>query len=262
MRKILAAALYLVVVLPCALQAGPLIIATSIISGCSGNVASLTVTLNPTTYGFYGDNLYYHFDPPSAGALAGVLGNPAEVQIPPTLVAGSSHTLLITTSAASTGGSTSQNYPITVPACGSTANSKGMTWKLLATNSPTGTISVGCGNSCGALHGDTPCTTALPLLCIKKAGAGFPLPRPASVSPSNQYNLWSGGIVGTTSPIVPPTTLIGADAQCAGAFGAGWRVAEFHDAWGWGFQAYGGLGNPAARFWVHINDQSGATCWY
>lgn len=260
MRKILAAALYLSLVLPCAVQAGPLIIATSLIPGCSGNVASLSVTLNPTTYGFYGDNLYYHFDPPSAGTLAGVLGNPAEVQIPSTFAAGSSHTLLITTSAASTGGSTSQNYTITMPACGSTSNSKGMTWKLQATNTTTGTISVGCAG-CGPQHGDTPCTTALPLLCIKKAGAGFPLPRPAGVSGANQNNLWSGGVVGTTGATVPPATLAAADAQCASVFGAGWRVAEFHDGWGWGFQAYGGVGSPASRFWVHINDQPGGTCW-
>jgi hypothetical protein len=262
MRKILTAAVCLLAALPCAVQAAPLIIATSIIPMCNGNVANLTVTLDSTTYAFYGDSLYYHFDPPSAGTLAGLLGNPAEVQLPLTFAAGSSHTLLITTSAASTGGSTSQSYPITMPACGSTANSKGMTWKLTATNVPTGTISVGCGNTCDAIHGDTPCTTALPLLCIRKAGTGFPLPRPASVSPSNQYNLWSGGVIGTTSAVVPPATLPAADAQCASAFGANWRVAEFHDAWGWGFQAYGGVGNPASRFWVHINDQSGATCWY
>ena len=137
----------------------------------------------------------------------------------------------------------------------------GLTWKLVATNSPTGTISVGCANGCNAYQGDTPCTTALPLLCIKKTGTGFPLPRPASVSPANQYNQWSGGVVGTTSATVPPTTLAGADALCVKEFGAGWRVAEFHDGWGWAFQAYGGVGNPAQRFWIHINDQPKAICW-
>jgi hypothetical protein len=143
----------------------------------------------------------------------------------------------------------------------SLANSKGLTWKLHGTNSPTGTIHVGCA-SCDAYQGDTPCGTALPLLCIKKSGAGFPLPPPASVNDTDRYNRWAGGVVGTTNAMVPPTTLAAADAECAKAFGAGWRVAEFHDGWAWNFHAYGGVGNPAARFWIHINDQPGATCWH
>jgi hypothetical protein len=44
-------------------------------------------------------------------------------------------------------------------------------------------------------------------------------------------------------------------------FGPGWRVAEFHDGWGWHFQAYGTVDNPNGRFWVDINDQPDATCW-
>src|SRR6476661_6657032 len=67
---------------------------------------------------------------------------------------------------------------------GAAALHKGLTWKLVATNSTTGTISVGCWNGCDAYHGDTPCTTALPILCIKKTGPGFPLAVPASVDNS------------------------------------------------------------------------------
>lgn len=141
------------------------------------------------------------------------------------------------------------------------SNSKGLTWKLLATNSTTGTIDVGCATGCDAYHGDTPCTKALPILCIKKSGPGFPLALPASVDNSNQYHKWSGGVVGTTKATVPPAKLANADALCVKEFGAGWRVAEFHDGWGWHFQAFGGVGNPAQNFWVHINDQHGATCW-
>jgi hypothetical protein len=144
---------------------------------------------------------------------------------------------------------------------GAQSSGKGLTWKLLATNSTTGTVSVGCYSGCNAYQGDTACTTALPLLCIKKSGAGFPLPLPAGVNNSDQYHRWSGGIVGTTSPTVPPTTLAAANALCTKAFGPDWRVAEFHDGWGWHFQAYGGVGNAASNFWVHINDQPGATCW-
>lgn len=140
------------------------------------------------------------------------------------------------------------------------SNSKGLTWRLLATNSTTGTIDVGCWNGCNAYQGDTPCTKALPILCIKKTGPGFPLALPASVI-TNQYHKWSGGVVGTTKATVPPTKLTAADALCVKEFGAGWRVAEFHDGWGWHFQAFGGVGNPAQNFWVHINDQPGAICW-
>lgn len=139
---------------------------------------------------------------------------------------------------------------------------KGMTWRFVATNTTTGTISVGCANGCDAYHGDTPCTTPLPMLCIRKDGPGFPLPLPVGVDNSNQYYRWSGGVVATTAAIVPPATLAAANAACATQFGPGFRVAEFHDGWGWSFQAYGGIGDPTKRFWVHINDQSGATCWH
>jgi hypothetical protein len=153
------------------------------------------------------------------------------------------------------------NYSITVPDCGPPR--KGLTWRLISTNSPTGTIRVGCGtNECEPHHGDTECTETLPLLCIMKAGAGFPLPLPVSVQNNDRYNRWSGGIVGTTSAIVPPTTLSAANTLCVQQFGAHWRVAEWHDGWGWYFQAYGGVGNASSRFWVHINDQPGATCWH
>ena len=64
-----------------------------------------------------------------------------------------------------------------------------------------------------------------------------------------------------TKPPQPPPTLAVANALCVNEFGPGWRVAEFHDGWGWHFQAFGGVGNPAQKFWVHISDQPGARCW-
>jgi len=256
--RLVAAAISLLFFLPCAVQAAPNIIATSVVPACSGNLAIITITLNIQTYGFFGNGLYYHFDPPSVGVLSGTLTNPFALTIPAPFIAGSTHIVWITTSAASTGNpaASSANYPFTVPLC-----RNGLTWQLISTNSPTGTIRVGCGTGCDAQYGDTPCTAALPLLCIKKSGAGFPLPRPASVNDTSLYNRWSGGIVGTTNSTVPPTTLAGANALCVLEFGADWRVAEFHDGWGWYFQAYGGVGDPTKRFWVHINDQPGATCW-
>jgi hypothetical protein len=140
---------------------------------------------------------------------------------------------------------------------------KGMTWGLDSTNSTTGTIDVGCnGPACDAHQGDTPCGQELPILCIKKQGAGFPLPVPASVNNNDQYHKWAGGVVGTTKSTVPPPTRAGAAALCVKEFGTGWRVAEFHDGWGWHFQAYGGVGDPKGRFWVDINDQPNALCWH
>jgi hypothetical protein len=255
--RLVGAAISLTIALSSALQAGPLILASSVVPVCIGNVAYLTITLNVETATFFFANggLYYHFDPPSPGTL-GPFANPFNLQIP-TFSPGTTHILWISTSAAPTGGSSSPNYSFIVPAC-----SNGLTWHFISTNSPTGTIGVGCGNSCDAQHGDTSCTAALPLLCIKKSGVGFPLPCPASVNNTDKYHKWSGGVVGTTSPTVPPTTLVGADTLCRNEFGADWRVAEFHDGWGWNFQAYGGVGDSTKHFWIHINDQPGATCWH
>jgi hypothetical protein len=255
--RLVAAGISLLFVLPCAVQAAVNIIANSVVPACSGNVAILIVTLDNKTYSFFGDGLYYHFNPPSPGTLSGASSNPFDLTIPTSFIAGSTQILWISNLPASTGGASSAPYPFTVPLC-----SNGLTWQLMATNSPTGTIRVGCGIGCDARYGDTPCTAALPLLCIKKTGVGFPLPRPASVNDTSPYNRWSGGVVGTTSSTVPPTTLVGANTLCAKEFGADWRVAEFHDGWGWYFQAYGGVGDPTKRFWVHINDQPGATCWH
>ncbi len=153
---------------------------------------------------------------------------------------------------------------------------KGLTWRLNSTNTVTGTIDVGCGYSnntgeCNPRAGDTLCTTKLPVLCFKPAQ----LPVPSNVDNSSVYHRWSRGIVATT-PAVPGnstsnpdlSTIAKANSYCALLFGAGWRVAEFHDGWGWNFQAYGGVGQASERFWIDINDQRSTpstpkgTCWY
>src|ERR1700674_2714212 len=137
---------------------------------------------------------------------------------------------------------------------------KGMTWQLDGTNPTARTIDVGCGNGCDAYKGDTAWTGRVAILCIKKQGAGFPLPLPAGVDNTDRYHQWSGGIVGTTEATVPPTERAAANALCVEKFGEGWRVAEFHDGWGWHFQASGSVGDSHGRFWVDVNDQP-ATCW-
>ncbi len=143
-------------------------------------------------------------------------------------------------------------YTFTTPNCG-TAATKGMTWVHLISNAATGTITVGCNSSsptdsCNAHTGDTACTALRPMLCIY---GGKPLQTfsvPAGVSNSDQYNKWSGGVVATTAPVQGSSFQhrTDADARCAADFGLGWRMAEFHDGWGWNFQAYGGtVGAPA-----------------
>lgn len=108
----------LMFVLPYASQAAPLILATSVVAGCNGNVATLTVTLNGTTYSSYGPNgLYYHFDPPSAGATSAA-GNPTVMTLP--LTPGP-HTLVITTSPSPNVGSQSPIYSFIVPSCAASA---------------------------------------------------------------------------------------------------------------------------------------------
>jgi hypothetical protein len=146
----------------------------------------------------------------------------------------------------------------------------GMTWRLETVNPTDGTVEVGCGvsnpNPCNGYVGDQLCTTSLPLLCFKPFTPLLPVPK--SVNDTDYYNRWSGGIVGTTAPVPASsfgTSLAKANQACAQEFGATWRVAEFHDgasgAGGWNFQAYGNVGNPSSRFWVHINDQKNGTCW-
>jgi hypothetical protein len=172
---------------------------------------------------------------------------------------GSYHVLVGNTGYSSTGQGYQATYVIEAPDC--TPEPKGMTWTLRRSHPSTGTVLVGCGQVCDAAQGDTPCSTELPILCIRKSGPGFPLPLPAGVDDSNRYSRWSGGIVATTAPTLPPKTLAEANDRCAQDFGPGWRVAEHHDGWGWAFQAYGGVGDASSRLWVHINDRPNALCW-
>lgn len=143
-----------------------------------------------------------------------------------------------------------------------TSPREGMTWLRKDIDPVTGVVTVGCDNGvqCDPINGDTPCDTALPLLCTLDLG----LPQPVSVVSPNIYYTWAGSVVATTPPLAPEldglNTLAAADDACATEFGAGWRTAEFHDGWGWNFIAYGNVGEEP-RFWVNIDDQPGGTCW-
>ncbi|WP_329109674.1 S8 family peptidase [Micromonospora sp. NBC_01699] len=140
------------------------------------------------------------------------------------------------------------------------ASHAGMTWRVLEQRADN-VVRVGADALTNAYQGDTPASAALPLLCLSVTGA----PLPAGIV-TDQYAGWSSGSVRITAPVLGSqlTSLGAADAICVANFGAGWRMAEFHDGIytigrfrarsGWSFWANG---TPAAntRFWTHINDQ-------
>jgi len=183
------------------------------------------------------------------------------------------------------------------------AAQNGMTWTKVGVHDITGAVSVGCGyesgvgNQCNPYYGDTDCSRPLPVLCFNDAG----LEQPSSLDTS-PYHQWSGGIIATT-PLTPGNAFNNVDEvnqYCESEFGKEWRVAEFHDGWGWYFWAYGNVGsipldsnervdskfhdgwgwylwaydnvgsipldsNELAdsneRVWVNIDDQPNGTCW-
>ena len=153
--------------------------------------------------------------------------------------------------------------------CFSAYAKDGMTWSKIDVNDTYGVIYLGCGytkgvgNQCNPYTGDTSCEAELPLLCFYDAGLG----KPVNLKDSTYRPLWSGGIVATTDRVKGSsfTTIADANAYCAQKFGVGWRVAEFHESWGWYFKAYGNVGNnwnqSNRRFWVDIDDQVYGTCW-
>jgi len=125
--------------------------------------------------------------------------------------------------------------------------------RLDAGQGGTDTIALGCdaepkpldrshADSCNPYQGDTSCRTALPVLCFRPGGSGELM---------------------ATEPVMGAIlqSQVVASARCEAEFGAGWRMAEFHDGGGWQLQGRRGAGLGAqTRYWVHINDQPG-NCW-
>jgi len=128
-----------------------------------------------------------------------------------------------------------------------------------------GYVLVGVDAQSEPYGGDTPTSTALPVLCLRPSG----LPDPGHLSTTyrtpggSQRRRWSGSEVALTEPIAgwSLTSREVADQQCASRFGAGWRMAEFHDGGGRGagfdFWALATQGDfETTRFWVAISDQN------
>lgn len=105
--------------LPAAAAAAPLIIADNVAAKCTilpnGTAATVTVTLNNTTYNHYGQSLVFHFTPTTTGAPQAIptpAGSTRTVTLP---VSPGVYALRISNQMAP-GGSTSANYNVTVPA--------------------------------------------------------------------------------------------------------------------------------------------------
>ncbi|MFF2045903.1 hypothetical protein ACFVVX_36335 [Kitasatospora sp. NPDC058170] len=135
---------------------------------------------------------------------------------------------------------------------GAPGQHKGMTWANLEQRADN-VVHVGYDNATNSnpYSGDTPSSAVLPLLCLRQDGR----PAPAGV-PTSGFHSWAGGEVKATAPLSGSqlTSRAAADQKCADSFGAGFRMAEFHDGSGWGLWANGTL--PAnTRFWTAISDQ-------
>lgn len=134
---------------------------------------------------------------------------------------------------------------------------KGLTWVIH--RQIDGKVQVGADQSSNPYVGDRGCGDSYPVLCIRVDGFAPP-------APSNGIDYsrgWSGGYVKLSNAISGSeiSNRTRANAVCEATFGAGWRMATFHDGnlglagtTGWEFWAYGGL-QPGLRFWVGINDQ-------
>ncbi|MFK3982336.1 RICIN domain-containing protein [Micromonospora sp. NPDC050397] len=131
----------------------------------------------------------------------------------------------------------------------------GMTWANLEQRTAD-LVHVGSNAITNPYLGDAPSTVSVPILCLRRDGR----PAPAGVPVAGMHT-WAYGEVKLTPSVRGSelTSLARADQICATNFGAGWRMAEFHDGGGWSFWANGNL-PVGGRFWVAIND-SPANPW-
>jgi hypothetical protein len=111
----------------------------------------------------------------------------------------------------------------------------------------------GADQACDPYVGDWHVLRKLPLLCVKKTNK----PAPAGWFPANFIRPYVGGDMALTEPVygVQLLGVVPGNALCAEQFGAGWTMAAFHDAGGWGFFGSGKLATDT-RYWVRIRDQS------
>lgn len=111
---------------------------------------------------------------------------------------------------------------------------------------------------CNPFQGDQVCTAKLPMACYKP---GDRVPSGIEEAGLGQ-GYGAGGEVRTTAPVAAGNfaTRPAADSYCAGQFGAGWRVLEYHDGSGGAIATYSNIA-PKTRVWIDVSDQRYANCW-
>lgn len=139
-----------------------------------------------------------------------------------------------------------------------------MTWSILEQQD--GYVRVGADGQTNPYTGDTTVIMYHPALCLNVDYQ----PAPAGHS-FDFYSGWARGRVRATAPVrgdALAASAVAGDILCANTFGAGWKLAEFHDGrygsefelpGGWSFWAAGSL-FAGERFWVAISDQP-ANAW-
>ena len=111
---------------------------------------------------------------------------------------------------------------------------------------------------CNPFEGDQLCTAALPMACYKP---GKRVPRGLDKAGLGEgYS--PGGEVRATAPVTASSfdTRADADKYCAGQFGAGWQILEYHVGAGGAIATYSDIA-PKSRLWVDVSDQRYANCW-
>ena len=130
---------------------------------------------------------------------------------------------------------------------------RGMTWGVRGQNGLTTWVGA-IDQSTDAYQGDTPCSETRPLLCFQPGKR--PQPKNYAFPALVAQIRWTGGAIALVPEVLglELRSRETPDRMCAAKFGAGWRMAEFHEGGSWGFGAEGEL-PPDARFWVAIKDQ-------
>lgn len=138
-----------------------------------------------------------------------------------------------------------------------TTTGRALTWAVAANETNSDYVRVMTWKGRGAHYGDTLVTNKLPVLCFHRTGESEP-PGLHAYYPA-ETNSWSRGDYAASREVVGASliSLASANAVCSAQFGTGWRMAEFHDAWGW--YAWGATKN-LGRAWV-ANDQTNANPW-
>jgi hypothetical protein len=173
-----------------------------------------------------------------------------QIQVPPNLPAGDAFLLAIVIRGAQFSAAAVERYQVGAPP---SCRGDGMTW-LHRTHDPAfGVDLVGCGTTCDAYAGDTPCTASRPILCVTNLN----LPNPGVQA--DFYSGWVGGFVDETMPVSGclARSIDEVNAICEAELGPGYIMAEHHEGGGgWNWWAYGNLTSP--RFWAWVDDQDSA----